>query len=184
MTEHKHVVIDLRSFDLASGGGDRRELEVPVEALVIAAQPYIVRPERPPTVVDRSKSASGWFFRLRLSAEAVGPCSRCLEDAHIPIEIDEREFAAAGRDNDAEFDEDLDCEYLTADRLDVSAWARDCVAESLPDVVLCREDCAGICPTCGANLNDGLCDCPREKEIDPRWSALAALAEKLDPAPE
>jgi uncharacterized protein len=179
MTEQRHVVIDLRSLDLASGAGSRRDVEVPVEPITIAGQVYVVLPQRPLATVDLSRSASGWFFRLRTSAEAVGPCSRCLEEARIPIDVDAREFAATGRDADAEFDEDFDSEYLTADRLDVSSWVRDCVADSLPAVVLCRDECAGICPTCGANLNDGRCDCPREKEIDPRWAALSGLAEQL-----
>jgi uncharacterized protein len=93
--------------------------------------------------------------------------------------VDAREFAAAGREVDDPFDEDFDCEYLTADRLDISSWVRDCVAESLPAVVLCADDCAGICPTCGASLNEGGCDCPREEKIDPRWAGLQGLAEKL-----
>jgi uncharacterized protein len=179
MTEQKHVVIDLRTLDLASGAASRRDLEVPVDGLTIAGQAYVVLPVRPSVVVDLSRSASGWFFRLRMSAEAVGPCSRCLEEARIPIDVDAREFAATGRDADAEFDEDFDSEYLTADRLDVSSWVRDCVAESLPAVVLCSDECAGICATCGANLNDGRCGCPQEKEIDPRWAALSGLAEQL-----
>jgi uncharacterized protein len=179
MTNVKPVVIDLRSFDLVSGSGTRREIEVPAAGLIIAAQRYVVDPARPAVVVDLSRSASGWFFRLRLSAEAVGPCSRCLEEARIPVEVDAREFAAAGREPDAEFDEDFDCEYLTADRLDVTSWVRDCVAESLPTVVVCRPDCRGICPTCGANLNEGDCECPKEPEIDPRWAGLTALAEQL-----
>lgn len=179
MSAEKHVVIDLRSLDLVSGAGSRREVEVPAAPLTIAGQRYAVVPERPVVTVDLSRSASGWYFRLRLSAEAVGPCSRCLEEARIPIEVDAREFAATGRDADDPFDEDFDSEYLTADRLDVSAWVHDCVAESLPAVVLCRDECFGICATCGANLNEGGCDCPQEEEIDPRWAALQALAEKL-----
>ena len=62
--------------------------------------------------------------------------------------------------------------------LDVAAWARDAVAEVLPMSVLCREECAGLCARCGADLNAGPCDCT-DDEGDPRWAALAELRERL-----
>jgi uncharacterized protein len=68
--------------------------------------------------------------------------------------------------------------YLADDRLDLSAWARDSIALALPDQILCREDCAGLCPVCGKNLNDE----PHEHEVegsDPRWSALSELRDRL-----
>ncbi len=49
--------------------------------------------------------------------------------------------------------------YLAADRLDLSGWARDLVVLSLPPKILCRQDCAGLCPTCGTNLNLESCTC-------------------------
>ena len=65
----------------------------------------------------------------------------------MPIQA--REYQAASPD-----DEELTTPYLVDDRLDVSAWARDAVALALPDKILCRPDCAGLCPECGKNLND------------------------------
>ncbi len=44
--------------------------------------------------------------------------------------------------------------------------------------LLCRPDCAGLCPHCGTNLNDGACDC-EEDRTDPRWDALREVAERL-----
>ena len=73
-------------------------------------------------------------------------------------------------------DEELRTPYLVDDQLEVSAWARDAVALALPDKILCRPDCAGLCPVCGKNLNDE----PHEHEeraADPRWAALEALRE-------
>ena len=194
MAEERGLV-DLRALDLASGAGTRLDLEVPVEALSIAGQDYAVFAGPAgsggagagqavqgvlPVRLDVSRSPSGWLFRLRLSAEVRGPCFRCLGDARVPLAIDTREFAATGRGENAPFDEDLDSEYLQGERLDVAAWARDAVVEALPDVIACRDDCAGICPTCGADLNAGPCDCPPAVETDPRWGPLAALAERLE----
>ena len=64
------------------------------------------------------------------------------------------------------------------DNLDLTAWSRDAVALALPEKILCRADCAGLCPMCGKNLNEE----PHEHEeehSDSRWSALESLREKL-----
>ena len=63
-------------------------------------------------------------------------------------------------------------------RLDVAGWARDAIAEAVPATILCREDCAGLCPTCGANRNAGDCGCV-VVETDPRWDALREVSERL-----
>jgi uncharacterized protein len=75
-------------------------------------------------------------------------------------------------------DEQMTTPYLTDDTLDVTAWARDALSLSLPDKILCRPDCAGLCPVCGKNLNDD----PHEhveETTDPRWAALEALRKEL-----
>ena len=75
--------------------------------------------------------------------------------------------------------EELTTPYVADNRrLDLSAWARDGLVLALPDKILCRPDCAGLCPVCGGELN-------REphthegKESDPRWAALAELRDRL-----
>ena len=60
----------------------------------------------------------------------------------------------------------------------MATWARDAVAEAVPATLLCRADCAGLCPHCGTNLNEGSCDC-EEDTSDPRWDALREVAERL-----
>jgi uncharacterized protein len=68
--------------------------------------------------------------------------------------------------------------YLDDDKLDLSAWARDALALALPDKILCKPDCAGLCPVCGKDLNVE----PHEHEepqADSRWSALAELKDRL-----
>ena len=70
--------------------------------------------------------------------------------------------------------EELRSEYVGDGELDVAAWAHDQVALALPEPILCRPDCAGLCPVCGKNLNEE----PHEHEdvaADPRWAALEAL---------
>jgi uncharacterized protein len=58
--------------------------------------------------------------------------------------------------------------------LDLSEAIRQYALVNTPMKPLCKKECAGICPTCGKNLNEGKCDCPKDN-IDPRWSKLAEL---------
>ena len=55
------------------------------------------------------------------------------------------------------------------------AWARDALALALPQQLLCREECAGLCPVCGVDLNDAEPGHAHEREPDPRWAKLSEL---------
>lgn len=178
VTPPRATLLDLRALDLPSGAGASVRVPVEIEDLVLGGQVYRVDPAEPEGRVEVSSSGSGLLFRLRLAAELTGPCWRCLDPAGMAVRIDAREFAAAGRPPDAPFDEDLDSAYLDAERLDLSTWARDALVEALPDQIVCRPDCAGICAGCGADLNAGTCDCPPPAP-DERWAALGPLAERL-----
>jgi uncharacterized protein len=113
----------------------------------------------------------GWF-------EAAGAlaCVRCLEP--VPWQVRE-EYSLEYRRRDAHPDEvevgleddELDVAFLTDDVLDLSDVAAEQVLLALPMRVVCDEECAGLCPQCGANRNlEGGCRC--EPEVDPRWAAL------------
>ncbi len=99
---------------------------------------------------------------------------RCLADTDVATRIRAKEYQATS----AGEDEELSSPYLEDEKLDLSAWARDAIALSLPDKILCRPDCAGLCPVCGRDLNRE----PHEHEeegVDPRWAGLAELRERL-----
>ena len=68
-------------------------------------------------------------------------------------------------------------EYLEDDRVDLSAWAHDAIALALPDKILCRPDCAGLCPVCGKDLNVEPHEHVEER-TDPRWAVLNQLREE------
>jgi uncharacterized protein len=74
--------------------------------------------------------------------------------------------------------EELTTPYVTENRLDLSAWARDGLVLALPDKILCRSDCAGLCPVCGRDLNAEP-HVHEDEESDPRWAALADLRDRL-----
>jgi uncharacterized protein len=74
---------------------------------------------------------------------------RCLEEARPRTEIDAREVDQPGTG-----DEELRSPYVEDARLDAERWANDALVLSLPAQLLCRPDCAGLCPVCGESLND------------------------------
>ena len=116
---------------------------------------------------------------LAFHARLHGPCFRCLDDAVIDEELRVREYQA----EDPQGDVELVSPYVDDGRLDLSAWAHDAVVLALPDKILCREECAGLCPECGKNLNLE----PHEHEVavgDPRWAPLAQLKERLVVTPD
>ena len=94
-------------------------------------------------------------------------CSRCLCDFDQELSIDFSEEFLLQRDEGAFI---ID-EYR---QIDLSEVARQYTLLAEPMKPLCREDCSGLCPSCGRNLNMGACDCV--KEIDPRLAILASLA--------
>ena len=165
--------LHLRGLDIPSGGASIITAPVAVAPLRLGGQTYAVDPAAPDLRLDVVRAANGWHFRLRGQADVVGPCWRCLEPARLPVSVDATEVALSGTD-----DPELNSLYLTDDTLDVAAWARDAVAEAMPASMICAPECAGLCPSCGANLNLGGCGCAPHG-VDARWAGLADLAERL-----
>jgi uncharacterized protein len=165
-------IFDLGRLRMTAGEGRRLDLEVAIEPLELGGETYPVEPESVPIVLDISRmTGEGYALRLRFTAAISGPCMRCLEHAAPGIEVDAREVELPGGG------EELSSEYVTDEELDLQAWAHDAFVLALPAQLVCREDCAGLCPVCGENLNDAP-DHAHEPEPDPRWAKLREL--KLD----
>lgn len=163
---------DLGTLRLSSGEAATVDLDVAIEALHFGGQTYTVTDGRAPIRVDVSRTAgSGFALRLRFAVQLDGPCMRCLDVAHDTIEVDAREV------DQPDSGEEMASPYLTELELDVRAWAHDALALALPTQILCRDDCAGLCPKCGEDLNHHP-DHEHEPESDPRWAKLSEL--KLD----
>jgi len=163
---------ELRRLKLRPGEEHREELQVELPVFEFGGQRYLPVPDEVPAELVVTRAVTGTVFTLRFAARLHGPCYRCLGDAVLDVPIDAREYQAQTPD-----DEELTTPYVVADRLDVSAWARDMVVIALPEKILCRPDCAGLCPVCGKNLNDEPHEHP-EESADPRWEALNALRER------
>lgn len=165
------TIIDLARLSLAHGEGARLDLPVRLEPLEIGGQTYAPHRGEPEARIDVSRPSNGFAFRLRFPLRVEGPCVRCLEGAAVEVEIDAREV-----DQSHTEDEELRSPYVVDDELDLGRWAHDAAILALPNQILCREDCAGLCPVCGESLNDAD---PAAHEhntgTDPRWSKLREL---------
>jgi uncharacterized protein len=163
---------DLAPLKLAAGEARRMELETPLGPFDLGESTYAVNPDPVPVVLDISRmTGQGYALRLRLSAALEGPCMRCLEPAAPRIEVDAREVEQPGGG------EELDSPYVDGEVLDLRQWANDAFVLGMPALVVCREDCAGLCAECGANLNADPGHA-HERAPDPRWAKLREL--KLD----
>lgn len=118
-----------------------------------------------------------------LRAHVVGTCDRCLEDAEFDVAAEVDEYYLFEEPVDVADDEDeADYELVSPDRtIDLSGALLAALVMETPFVVLCREDCAGLCPVCGANLNEVDCghvaQIAAERERDRiEASPFAALA--------
>ncbi len=162
---------DLNRLGLTSGEGRRLDLHVHIDPFEFGGQRYAAVPDIVEVRVDISRTTgSGWAMRLRFAAALEGPCFRCLEPATPRIEVDAREVHQPGGG------EELTSPYVAGDgeELDLEHWARDALALSLPTTITCRPDCAGLCPECGANLNEDPGHA-HETGPDPRWAKLSEL---------
>ena len=123
-------------------------------------------------------------LRGRLTAGLELQCARCVEPVAQDIT---REFellyrplgADAGRDELSVTDAEAEIGYYQGDGILLEDVLREQVLLALPLKVTCREDCKGLCPHCGTNLNEGQCSCTIAME-DPRWTALREIRSKLE----
>lgn len=162
----------LRTLALRSGQEERLDVDVDVEPFRLGGDDYAV--DTPvPVELTIQRAVTGDVFRLVFSTTLRGACMRCLQPATQDVSVDARDYEAGSGDAPPE----LHTEYVRDGELDLSAWVRDQIAFALPEQILCRPECAGLCPVCGKDLNDE----PHEhveETTDPRWAALEALREE------
>lgn len=97
------------------------------------------------------------------------PCDRCAAETktHYSVPVSHTLVASLNGENDDDY-------IVIPDmRLEIDRLTLEDIYLFLPSKYLCKEDCKGLCPKCGTNLNEKPCDC--KKDIDPRWEALLSL---------
>jgi|SRR5687767_1797642 len=137
------------------------------------------RPEKPIRIEGRLSAAgpSRFYFSGRISGETLIPCRRCLTEVGVKVD-EEAHFIFSSEGDDASDDPDVYPFDANAMALDLRPAVREAWLLSAPGFVLCREDCKGICASCGTDLNAGTCDCV-PAAIESQWDALRAIRDQL-----
>ena len=162
--------LDLAAMRLSAGAGRRLTLDVPIDSLILGSETYTAEPPQVAVELDVSKmTGMGYALRLRFAAVLEGPCMRCLQPAAPTIEVEAWEVDRPGGG------EELSSPYVREEVLDLAAWTRDAFALALPVKVLCKEDCAGLCAVCAADLNIAGPEHRHESAPGPRWAKLREL---------
>lgn len=176
------MILDLR--DIFSGDRNRIDihgtLPLPLEGEDAVCLDGVTFPEG--AHLDGRVTNDAGYIRLKLevSCPYIAACARCLKEIRGVFTFSyERTVAAKGTLENADAEESD--EYLVAEnaRLDIGSRLREELEMQFPYRLLCREDCRGLCPKCGKDLNEGDCSCDFS-EPDPRFAVLQQLLEHKD----
>jgi uncharacterized protein len=126
-----------------------------------------------------TRTDRGILVKARLNTEVKVTCGRCLGvfSYPLPVNFEEEYFPVIDVVSGSSLPLPDEPGCFTIDEhhiLDLTEAVRQYALLAIPMKPLCRQDCAGLCPTCGRNLNQGSCDCP-PKGPEPRWSKLGKL---------
>lgn len=157
--------IDLKDVFQSDGFEKRFETQVDLSKLEIRGG----FPLATPVMIEGQARNQNMVVNLqyRVRAAFVTFCDRCLDETLQEIDYSFSHILAA---SDTE-DETGEMITVYDFRLDLEELAREDVLLQIPSKMLCSEDCAGLCPKCGQNLNHKRCGC-ETREIDPRWTKL------------
>jgi uncharacterized protein len=164
--------MDLSGLNLVPGAVRHERPPLHLLPLVLGGQSYAVTPEEIEARLDLQAASGGLYLKLGFAARVDGACFRCLEPAYLVLDVRSSEYHDTRAPID---DEELRCEYIADDQLDVERWAHDSLVFALPDKILCRDDCAGLCPHCGIRLEPGAVHECVPEELDTRWAKLRDL---------
>ena len=182
--------VDLDALGLSYGDATRIKGEVAPDRALLGGQEYEPVPSDPEFTLDVSRTSAGYALHLIFEVGLTGPCFRCLEPATANVAVDAREVdqpvepipvqGSSRFDEDEDEDEssaaELTSPYVDEGSLDLAAWTHDALILSLPEQILCRQDCLGLCPVCGESLNGAdPADHDHGQNIDPRWAKLREL---------
>lgn len=166
------LVLDTR--ELGRRPGAMRTVRLTVPAPDGLGLEMIGVPEGAPLVLDLRLEAvmEGVLVSGTVTAPVSGECGRCLDPVTDEVVVDLQELYAYPDSATDDTTAQGEVNRLVADMLDLEPVVRDAVVLGLPLTPLCRDDCRGLCATCGVRL-DELPPDHAHRQIDPRWAALA-----------
>lgn len=180
--------VDALSYNVASllrsAPGTERRYSVDDVRLDIADDVTLAQPIN--GEVRLSHTGRSVLARAHLTTAIEGTCSRCLTTVVAPIDVDIEEEALPSIDIDTGLpvaaDEEPDALRLDDHHeLDLAEPVREAISLAEPITLLCRDECRGLCPTCGVDLNTVTDHSHTEDAIDPRLAALAEWSDKAEP---
>lgn len=160
---HPRVLKINVGFLLAQAAGYQRETELDLPRVRIAED---VELEYLRGVLRLSRNSRGIWVQGELHTQLTVECARCLTPFNYPVKLVLEELYSAPASTDTAYSVD------DAGNLDLTPLLREEAILAVPIGALCRPDCAGLCPECGQNLNEGQCSCTHDVS-DPRLAILA-----------
>lgn len=162
------------------------ERRYPVDDVTMDIAPDLRLAEPINGEVRLSRTRRSILARARLTTAIEGYCSRCLKAvvAPIDVEIEEEALPSIDIDTGLPVDEDEEPEVLRLDdhhELDLGEPVREAISLAEPITLLCREDCRGLCPTCGVDLNAVTGHSHTEDPVDARLADLANWRDRAEP---
>ena len=126
---------------------------------------------------------AGFLFQAEARYEQTLTCMRCLVPTRLPVAstVELLVLSRAEQPTTGEYSleaDDLSVLFVDEDELETQSILEEQLQLNVPMRTLCREDCAGLCPACGGNRNQGPCGC-RGAAADPRWAGLAEIRDRL-----
>jgi DUF177 domain-containing protein len=122
------------------------------------------------------KTVRQLYLKTVIQTSGSFQCDRCLEDFEEPIKTGYNMFYVYDEVDTDRYDPE-EVHVISGDTVSISLGEdiRQMILLSVPLKLLCQDDCKGLCPHCGTNLNRQTCDCKEESESDPRWHELKRL---------
>lgn len=140
-------------------GGERHVSDYPIEVAPIVAggvEFSAVVPGGATLTVERI--AGGFMVDIAFDAKVCGPCSRCLKEFCVEVSAAEQEFVPAVPEGWTESEAEIS-PFIEDLVVDVEGLCREALVLAMPDRMICSDDCKGLCPVCGTDLNFEKCSC-------------------------
>ena len=165
------MLLNLREIIGVPGGGVSFDYEPDLSDAALGSIDRIKQPSR--AAGNIVNSAGVLMFSANVDALCICVCARCLKEFEYPVH---KRVSAIIGEGEEKAEEAPDWYYLQGDSIDVDEIIYSEFLLASEDRLLCREDCAGLCEKCGADLNEAPCTC--KAEIDSRLAILGQLLDK------
>ena len=168
------MLIDLTDVLQTEGKTWETTASIDMDAFTSRLGSFPIISKSPVSFYVKNEGQRKLLLKGEATVKVLIPCARCLKDVENTIQLEfekELDMIVTPQERELALDEQV---FLDGYNLDVDKLVYGEILMNWPMQVLCKEDCKGICPKCGKDLNDGECDCQAE-EIDPRLEVLKEL---------